>query len=292
MGRSESGMKWMRKEMPMWKWTWMTAVLVGMVVAGPAAAKRNQAEAPAELQSADALVEAASLALGGAKGGHEALLGLDGYRLIYTMEVHDPRSGADYTAHHVYTQGLDGSVDLEVKAIKGKGVDSVAHSGADGGWVEVDGERTEFAAAEVLQRVDDFSPSALFQVPLELAPRGIAALPEEVRGALVSEWLDAEDHAKGIVVRSSSEADQEQVRMVLEVGTHLPLEASFASAAGAITYAFGDYRQVSEGLMVPFERRFSRNGIQLSALTVESFGVLSGKGKEQNGETQADPAGE
>lgn len=284
-------MKWMWKEMRMWKWMWTAVVAAGLVVAGPAAAKRQQVEVPADLQPADALVEAASLALGGAKGGHEALLGLPGYRLIYTMEVHDPRSGSDYTAHHIYTQGLDGSVQLEVKLLDGTGEDSVAYSGPEGGWVEVDGERTEFAAEEVLQRIDDFSPQALFQVPLELAPKGIAAFPEEVRGALVSEWLDAEDHAKGFVVRSSSEADQEQVRMVLEAGTHLPLEASFASVAGEITYAFGDYRQISEGLTVPFVRRFSRNGIQLSALTVESFGVLSGEAKGQNAETRPENAG-
>ncbi len=281
--------KWMQKWT--WKWTWAAVALVGVTVAGSAQAKRQQEEVPAELQSADALVEAASQALGGAKGGHEALLGLPGFRLIYKMEVHDPRSGSDYTAHHIYTHGLDGSVELKVKVLDGTGVDSVAHSGTDGGWVEVDGERTEFEAGEVLQRIDDFSPTALFQVPLELAPKGIEALPEEVRSALISEWLDPEDHAKGIVVRSSSEADQEQVRMVLEAGTHLPLEASFASVAGEITYAFGDYRQVSEGLTVPFERRFSRNGIQLSALTVESFGILSGEAKGQNAETQVDQAG-
>jgi hypothetical protein len=273
------------------KWTWTAVALVGLTVAGSAQAKRQQAEVPTDVQSAEALVEAASLALGGAKGGHEALLGLPGFRLIYKMEVHDPRSGSDYTAHHIYTQGLDGSVKLEVKVLDGTGVDSVAYSGADGGWVEVDGEKTEFAAGEVLQRIDDFSPRALFQVPLELAPKGIAAFPEEVRGALVGEWLDPEDHTKGIVVRSSSEEDQEQVRMVLEVGSHLPLEASFTSMAGEITYAFGDYRQVTEGLTVPFERRFSRNGIQLSALTVESFGVLSGEASGQNAETQADQAG-
>jgi len=123
------------------------------------------------------------------------------------------------------------------------------------------------------------------------SPGGLAAFPEEVRSALVSEWLDEEDHGKGIVVRSSSEVDQERVRMVLEARTHLPLEAAFASVAGEITYVFGDYRQVSEGLTVPFQRRFSRNGIQLSALTVEAFGVLSGEPEGQNEETQADQGG-
>lgn len=272
-----------------WMWTWMAAVVALGVLAGPASAKRNKDEAPSDLKSAAELIEAASNALGGSKGGHEALVGLSGYRLIYKMEVHDPRSGNDYTAHHIYTHDLDGSVRLEVKVIDGGGVDSVAVAGADGGWVEADGEKTEFEAAEVLQRIDDFSPQRLFQVPLDLAPRGVEAFPEEVRDALVSEWVDAEDHAAGVVVRSSSEAQQEQVRMVLDASNHLPLEASFASVAGKITYVFDDYRTVSEGLIVPFQRRFLRNDIQLSSLTVESFGILAGKADEENAETMADP---
>lgn len=277
-------MKWTRK----WLWTWMVgAGLLGLAV-GPASAKRNKDEVPTDLKPAAELITAASNALGGARGGHEALVGLPGYRLIYKMEVHDPRSGNDYTAHHIYTHGLDGSVRLEVKILDGDGEDSVAVAGADGGWVEVDGEKTEFEAAEVLQRIDDFSPQRLFQVPLELAPRGLEAFPEEVRDALVSEWVDEEDHAAGVAVRSSSEAQEEQVRMVLDGATHLPMEASFASVAGKITYVFDDYREVSEGLTVPFQRRFLRNDIQLSALTVESFGILADDPKKENAETQAD----
>jgi hypothetical protein len=253
-----------------WMATWMAAALA---LAAPAAAQRAETAdtgpaAPAEL------IGAAALALGGSEGGHVALAALPGYRLVYTMEVHDTASGRAFTAEHRYEVGEDRSVRLTVDVTRGKdGVDSVAYAGVDEAWVESEGEKTDFLPAEVRQRVLDFSPERLFQVPLELGPKGIDALPAEVHERLVAEVIVEGDHAGDVVVRAVDDGDEEQVSMRLDDEDGLPREASFASVAGRITYRFDDYREVSDGLVIPFRRQFLRNGILLSDLTVTAFEV-------------------
>ncbi len=254
----------------------------------PAAAGK---EKPTPEDAAQVVVTAAE-ALGGPTGGHNALLSLPGYRVEYRMEVHNTMTGRDYTADHVFERGLDGSTRLEVTHVKGNGVDSVAFAGKDTGWVQVDGEKTEFAAAEVLQRIEDFSPANLFQVPLELGPKGIESLPQEVHSRLTLEPLEGDDAAGKLLVRSVDEAGAEQVRLVFDAKDRYPLEASFASVSGRITYRFSDYRPVHEQLILPFQRVFVRNGILLSDLKVEKFEILGGKKGAEDAEITGDSAPE
>lgn len=268
--------------------TCVLAVCIGSMAA--AQAKRPAAADKEQPSSEDAIqvIVAASEALGGPVGGHAALLALPGYRVEYRMEVHNTMTGRDYTAVHVYERGLDGSTKLQVTHVAGNGVDSVAFAGKDEGWVQVGGEKTEFKPEEVLQRIDDFSPAVLFQVPLELGTKGIESLPQEVHSGLAIEALEGDDTKGKQLVRAVDEAGAEQVRLVFEKKTHYPQEASFASVAGRVTYRFSDYRTVQEQLILPFERVFVRNGILLSDLKVEKFEVLG----LENGTKTPDITGE
>jgi hypothetical protein len=218
------------------------------------------------------------------------------------MEVHDPLTGLDYVADHVYQRGVDGAIDLEVTLVQGKGVDSIAHAGQDGGWVQVGVERTEFQRDEVLQRVDDFAAESLFQVPLDLATRGIECVPEELRDRLEfgggatdppgQNTGQAREQATPLVVRAVDGDGQEQVRMVFDPQTSLLLEASFRSVAGWITYRFGEYREVSDGLWLPTARSYLRNEVLLSALTAVTFEVLTASVLDPQEQPEPDVASE
>jgi len=269
-----------------------TWTLLALVLALPAAAKRAPGESDGPPTPAD-LVAAAAEKLGGPQGGHVALAALPGYRLGYTMEVHDTASGRGFTADHVYEEGEDGSVKLTVDVTEGKdGVDSVAFAGEGEAWVESEGQRTEFQPAEVRQRVLDFSPERLFQVPLELGPKGMDALPEEVHERLTAEVVAEGDHLGDTVVRAVDDAGEEQVSMRLAAADGLPREVTFTSVAGRITYRFDDYREVSENLVLPFSRQFLRNGILLSDLKVAAFetGAAAEEGGEATDEVADEPA--
>ena len=231
-------------------------------------AKKKSAE---EVPTAEELIAGAADALGGKKGGHVALAGLPGYRVVYRMKVHNAMTGKEYTAIHEYEAGLDGSRRLTVDVIEGGGVDSVAFAGQTEGWVEADGEKTEFTPDEVRQRIDDFSPGRLFQVPLELGPGGMDALPVEVHDSLA---LEPSDDGDEFVVSSTDEQGNQQVRLVFGERDGPPLEATFHSIAGHITYRFDDYRAVADGLVIPWKRQFLRNGVLLSDLELTSFEVL------------------
>ncbi len=258
-------------------------LLCCLLVAVPASAKKAPPKAPPASDepaaddgppSAGGLIETAQAALGGPRGGHPVLAALPGYRLSYKMEMRDHWAGQSFTAKHVYERGLDASVRLEVKVVSGEGKDSVAFVGADEAWIDADGERADFTPDEVMVRVDDFAPETLFQVPLDLADRGIESLPAQVRDRLQIQPPEGEDAAPHPVLVALDDAGEEQLRLVLHEGTGRPLEASFASVAGRITYRFDDYRLVADGLVVPFSRTFLRNDVQLSQLTVTNFEVL------------------
>ncbi len=283
-----------------------------LILPAPASGERAREASPSESAVDDAAESAvddaaeaiarASEALGGASGAGAALAALGGYRMGYAMEVHDPMTGKDYAADHVYTRGVDGAVDLQVTVTSGKGVDSTAHAGADGGWVQAGEERSEMTSEEVLLRVRDFSAEELFRVPLDLAGRGIDSLPEEVRGRLelgggATERPDGEDDGpRPVVVRALDDQGEEQLRLEFDPATWHLLEATFRSVAGRITYRFGGYREVAPGLWLPATREFLRDGIRLSALAVTSFEVLplegSGAPGDGGGETGGETGGE
>ena len=245
-------------------------LMLPVLMAGAVEAEAKRASA-GEAPSAEELIAEAAEALGGKKGGHLALVGLPGYRIVYRMTVHNAMTGKEYTAVHEYEAGLDGSRRLTVDVVDGGGVDSVAFAGQGEGWVEADGEKTEFTADEVRQRIDDFSPGRLFQVPLELGPGGMDALPVEVHDSLA---LEQTEDGGDLVVRSADDGGNQQVRLVFGERGGPPLEATFQSIAGNITYRFDDYRAVADGLVIPWKRQFLRNGILLSDLELTSFEVL------------------
>jgi len=269
---------------------WMIGMLLcGLVAVGPAAAKKSKAGAQDVADDPAALVARAQEAMGGAEGGHVALAALPGYRLTYRMEAHDTLLGKSYTADHVFERSLDGATRLEVKLLKGSGEDSVAYAGAEEAWVQVDGTRNEFTPEEVLGRVDDFAPESLFQVPLDIATRGLESFPEELRSRLVVDAPAEGAQKNRVLIRGIDTAGVEQLTLTLHTGTGRPTRATFLSVAGQIEYHFDDYREVAPQVVIPFRRTFLRNGVLLSDLTVTGFEALEAPAEEGE-ETTAEGA--
>lgn len=285
--------------------SWIGVLVCGLLLAGPAGAKKAAeqarevaateevpAEAPVDPTDPEALVARAQAAMGGPEGGPSALTALPGYKLTYRMKVHDTRLGKSYTADHVYERTPDGATRLEVDLVEGSGEDSVAYAGAEQAWVQVDGVKTEFQPAEVLGRVDDFSPESLFQVPLDLAGRGMESFPEELRPRLEAGPFRDDEGRERIRIRGIDTAGVEQLTVVLHTGTGRPTMASFRSVAGDIEYHFDDYREVAPGLVLPFVRVFVRNGVVLSELSVKGFEVLAETPAAGAEEGAGEPGGE
>jgi hypothetical protein len=74
-----------------------------------------------------------------------------------------------------------------------------------------------------------------------------------------------------IVLVALDDAGEETARIEVDARTYRPVAVSFRSPAGQVAYRYGDYREVAPGLIVPFEREFSRNGRTVSVTKVLRF---------------------
>jgi hypothetical protein len=74
-----------------------------------------------------------------------------------------------------------------------------------------------------------------------------------------------------LVLVAVDEEGAETARLEVDARNYRPISVSFRSPAGLIAYQYGDYREVAPGLIVPFEREFSRNGRTVSVTQVLRF---------------------
>jgi hypothetical protein len=213
------------------------------------------------------LIERISLALGGGKGGARVLSKANELEFIFDRTVRDSTSRKEWKASHGYIVADGGSRRrLDLRVAGDKGVDSASVVVGTEAWLIVDGEAHDLEVAAADARMSEFSPARLFSVPLALAAEGRQILGD----AALEVAARVDDGGKARFILVGGEGD-DSVRLEVDARSYLPLEVAFKSPSGDVAYRYGRYKEVSKGLVVPFEREFHRNGILVSKTSVSRF---------------------
>jgi hypothetical protein len=217
------------------------------------------------------LIERISLSLGGAEGGGRVLEAAKELDFVFRGTVRDGQSGTVFTAAHRYLM-LDGGRRrrLDIRVESGEGKDSASVIDGERGWLVVDGARHDVEPAAIESRLPEFSPAMIFSVPLALATEGRQILGDAALS--VVERVESGGGARFVLIGTGVDG-RETARLEVDAKTYRPLEVSFQSPAGHVTYRYEDYREVAKGLIVPFKREFIRNGVRIGTTEVLRFGL-------------------
>lgn len=232
-----------------------------------------QAQAGPAAPEIGVLIERISMALGGGRGGARTLDNAPELHFVFDRTVRDSTTRKEWTATHSYVVASGGKQRrLDLRVAGDKGVDSAAVVDGDDAWLIVDGELHELEPAAADARMREFTPARLFSVPLALAAEGRQILGDAALE--VAARVDEGGKARFILV--GGEGD-DSVRLEVDARTYLPLEVAFKSPSGDVAYRYGRYKEVSKGLVIPFEREFHRGGILISRTSVTRFKLQAPK---------------
>ena len=223
----------------------------------------------ADLPPLDALTERISMALGGPHRGANALASADEFEFVYRRTLHEVLSDDELTADHRYvTEAAGTRVRLDIRVVRGKGEDSATLLHGGEAHLLTEGKAHSVNVDAVRSRLAEFGPDHLFSVPLALASDGRRLLGDT---DLVVQEKVVDAGGSRIVLVANDDEGAETARIEVDARTYRPVAVSFRSPAGLVAYRYGDYREVAPGLIVPFEREFSRNGRTVSVTKVLRF---------------------
>lgn len=219
------------------------------------------------------LIQRISQALGGSDGGRTVLDRQKQFDFVFRRTIRDSITRKELTADHRYTVVAEGRQRLDIRMKEGEGKDSAVVLDGDAAWVIADGEAHDIEVATAASRLREFAPERLFSVPLSLATDGRQILGDAA--LTVAGRVDDSGTSRFVLVGKDSEGN-ETARLEVDARNYLPLEVAFQSRSGEVVYRYGDYREVADGLVVPFEREFLRNGIRVSRTEVTRLGFRAG----------------
>jgi hypothetical protein len=222
-------------------------------------------DVPGKTMRTPALLRAAVKAHGGRDGGL-AILEL-APTIVFDYERKLAREDGKTVAEHHYVRQGD-AVRLDVDVTAGEGVDSSTILAPDRrAWVSTDEtsiSRDPERTAEVLAR---FSPEGLLAVPL--------GIPHDMETAGPWRLLapTAAIHGKRVVARASAPGERGLVSAEFGVEDHLLRRLDWMLDTGPITYVFDDYREVVDGLVVPFHYEVRRGDDPVESMTVHELEI-------------------
>jgi hypothetical protein len=217
----------------------------------------------------DALVGRISMSLGGPNGGAKKLDAAPAIELVFRRTVRDSHSSDEIIADHRYVE-LGERRRLDVRVIEGEGKDSAAVVDGDS-WLIVDGAAHPVEREAAIAQMKEFDPRRLWSVPFALAAEGrqiLQAASLEVVGR-----AEGADGRELLVMVGRDENGTETSRVEVMAKSYRPTNVQFNSSSGRVEYRYGDYREIADGLVVPFEREFLRNGTRVSLTRVVSLSL-------------------
>jgi len=245
---------------------------VGTTANEGAAEPANPGGDEGSIPSAKAVLKMAAKAHGGRSGGGKLLKAAPSVQFSFASRtvVGDKEWSI---LHHFYRSGELSR--LEVDMIKGDGISSTVVMGPGGkSWVathELVRERDTIQAEEMMAR---FAPeSGLLSIPLGFA--GDIKEASEWRGLVTSGRVN---HQGRPHLRLVPKADGGGKLNALEAalfdeGTHLLAQVTWVTRGGRVTFQYGEYQSVTEGLIVPHRVRVERNGRLVEEVEVTSLQV-------------------
>jgi hypothetical protein len=192
---------------------------------------------------------------------------------IFRRTIRDSITRKELTADHRYVVMADGRQRLDIRMQAGEGKDSAVVLDGDHAWVITGGEAHDVDATTAASRLREFAPHRLFSVPLALASDGRQILGDAA--LTVVGRVDDRGQSRFVLVGRDGEGN-ETARLEVDARNYRPIEVAFQSRSGEVVYRYSDYREVADGLVVPFEREFLRNGIRVSRTVVSRLGFRPG----------------
>ncbi|MCB9745655.1 MAG: hypothetical protein H6740_23965 [Alphaproteobacteria bacterium] len=215
-----------------------------------------------ELPAADEILLRAVRALGGREGGGARLEEASAVRFQFEREV----AVADgvIRARHDYARAGE-SLRLEIEILEGEAQSSLTVVSPEGAWLRTTEGVIDRDAGRAAELLAGFSPEQILSYPLRFA------------------WLverdPAHDALRTVARRSDLERpclqleDGEGLGVCVDVETWRPIEVSFSGEAGLVRYAFGDWREIDTGLVLPFELVTWRDGEVIERVKVRDLSL-------------------
>ena len=242
----------------------LTASVLLLSLAAP-----SEGAAQGDVPPLSALTERISLSLGGAEGGRKVLEAAADIEFVYRRTLHEVLSDGEITADHRYVAERERTrIRLDVRIVRGDGKDSATILDGEEAHLLVDGAAHVVKADNVRSRLREFGPDRLFSVPLALAADGRQLLGDT---DFTVQERRVDPAGARLVLVALDDAGEETARLEVDARNYRPTSVAFRSPAGMVAYRYGDYREVAPGLIVPFEREFSRNGRTVSTTRVLAF---------------------
>ena len=218
----------------------------------------------ARLPAAEGVLRAAVKAHGGREGA-ERLRGAEALRFSYQRRVPDASRG-ELVAQNEFLR-LGDALRLSVRIEEGQGTDSVTTFTADRkGWVEVGRDAVERDGGRTLEVLQRFSPESVLAIPL--------GLPEDVETAAAWRGLRTKEQRDGAwVLAAEVAAGEPGLREAAFDAEGRLAWVTWSAEKGDITFRYGDYRAVAEGVIAPFQVRIEQDGVLIEEIRVTELSL-------------------
>jgi hypothetical protein len=228
--------------------------------------------AESELPPAVQVLRQAAKAHGGKKGG--AMLLREQDKVRYTFSSLTMVGDDEMKARHTYLrQGTQSR--LEVDVIKGNGVsNTMVLARPDKAWVATHEIVVERDGVQTAQTMARFAPeTGLLSIPL--------GFPVDAKEA--SEWRGLETTGRvnhegrshfRVAPNREGDGEYNPLEAALFQGDTMRLaQVTWVTRGGRVTFKYGDYRPVTEGLIVPHWVRVERNGKLIEEIQVKELDI-------------------
>jgi hypothetical protein len=245
--------------------------------ATPPATPTPEALPSEALPSASEILSAAIAAHGGAQGGLEAVDHASSISLRYRLKSLDAKTGEPVFTRHVYLRKGGDRSRLEIEPMAGVTDEANRESGPasatvatpKGAWVDSAGRHTALTLPSARARIESLGAAGILRLPLEFPQKGTAAAGFTGAKVAGTRTLNGEQVLR--IDASPPPASYREASLYFDPVTHLMVAARFLTDAGELLLAFGDYRTVAEGLVVPFHRMVYRDGVVVSSVELDEF---------------------
>lgn len=202
------------------------------------------------------VVDAVTAAHGGEAGGASALARAEVVHFVFDRTIR--MNGKDVTFHHDYWRE-GGNRRLTVD---GPEVDSVAIAGGSGAWLNSGGKVHSRDVGVIINQVDAFAPEAVLAVAMDVW--------HLLRSPEVATFRVLEGAESGTRLGSGSSEEEPGVSFFdVESESNRLARVRYVTDGGPVVYELKDYREVGEGLVVPFRVEVERGDGRRELISVK-----------------------
>ncbi len=225
------------------------------VVGGEEVESSPEQSAPAG-PGAAGIVDAVTAAHGGEAGGASALARAEVVHFVFDRTIR--LNGKDITFHHDYWRE-GGNRRLTVD---GPETDSVAIAGGSGAWLISGGKVHSRDVGVIINQVDAFAPEAVLAVAMDVW--------HLLRSPEVATFRLLEGAESGTRLGSGSSEEEPGVSFFdVESESSRLARVRYVTDGGPVVYELKDYREISEGLVVPFRVEVERGDGRRELISVK-----------------------